>query len=77
MAKRKRTNNYLQYITYKTKDPVTRTPLKRGELRYCELLSKITLFLLGITYKINDRVTRTGGELRCTEFLSKIILLVL
>jgi len=34
MAKRKRTNNDLQNITHKTKDRVTRTPLKtRGELR--------------------------------------------
>ena len=32
--KEKRTNNYLQNITYKTKDRVTRIPLKiRGELR--------------------------------------------
>jgi hypothetical protein len=28
MAKRKGTNNYLQNITYNTKDQVTRTPLK-------------------------------------------------
>ena len=30
MAKRKRTNNDLQNITHKTKDRVTRTPLKPG-----------------------------------------------
>ena len=30
MAKRKRTNNDLQNITYKTKDRVTRTPLNTG-----------------------------------------------
>jgi hypothetical protein len=34
MIKRKRTNNDLQYITQKTKDRATRTPLKTGsELR--------------------------------------------
>ena len=33
--KYKRTHNYLQNITYKTKDRVTRTPLKTGgELRW-------------------------------------------
>ena len=31
MTKRKRTNNDLQNITHKTKDRVTRTPLKPGE----------------------------------------------
>jgi hypothetical protein len=30
MAKRKRSNNDLQNITHKTKDRVTRTPLKPG-----------------------------------------------
>jgi hypothetical protein len=30
MAKRKRTNNDLQYIDIKTTDRVTRTPLKTG-----------------------------------------------
>jgi len=30
MTKRKRKNNDLQNITYKTKDRVTRTPLKTG-----------------------------------------------
>jgi len=30
MAKRKRTNNDLQYIAQKTKDRATRTPLKTG-----------------------------------------------
>jgi hypothetical protein len=32
MAKRKRTNNDLQNIHIKKKDPVTRTPLKTHEL---------------------------------------------
>ena len=31
MTKRKRANNGLQIITHKTKDRVTRTPLKPGE----------------------------------------------
>ena len=36
MAKRKRRNNDLQNLSQKTKDRVTRTPLKtRGELRCC------------------------------------------
>ena len=57
--KYKRTNNDLQNITHKTKDRVTRTPLKtRGELRYSEVKSKIcklcieqvTLFRLNNTF---------------------------
>jgi hypothetical protein len=52
-----RTNNDPQYITHKTKDQATRTPLKtNNDLQY-------------ITHKTKDRVTRTplktGIELRC------------
>ena len=40
MAKRKRTNNHLQNIAYKTKDRVTRTPLKFvGEIRVSLIIS--------------------------------------
>ena len=40
MGKRKRTNNDLQNITYKTKDRVTRTPPKTGDKLKCsEILS--------------------------------------
>ena len=37
MDKRKRTNNYLQNITHKTKDRVTRTPLKSSAIICSEL----------------------------------------
>jgi hypothetical protein len=35
MAKRKRTNNDLQNITYKSTDRVKQTPLKIGDERRC------------------------------------------
>jgi hypothetical protein len=54
MAKKKSTNNNLQNITHKTKDQVTRTPLKTNNN------------LQNITHKTKDQVTRTplktGGE---------------
>ena len=45
MAKIKRTNNYLQNTTQKTKDPETRTSLKPGDELKC-LLRKCKQFLL-------------------------------
>ena len=44
MAKRKRTNNYLQNITLKTKERSTRTPIKtRSELLCCGMVSSSCL----------------------------------
>jgi hypothetical protein len=46
MVKRKRINNNLQNISHKTKDQVTRTPLKTDEIINFSIVSKLKLFYI-------------------------------